>query len=189
MTGPVQALGGAVFEGAVSIREAAPRSMITLKGDLDAAPFRKAVKKVTGLELPGIGLGQADGETGVFWMAPDELLLSGPRADRDRMLADLDAALSGTHHLAADVSDARSVFLLDGEGAELREVLARLTPADLHPHSFPPGTFRRTRLAQVAAAIWLREDGAAEVIAFRSVSAYVFGLLRNAASGESVGHF
>ena len=70
----------------------------------------------------------------------------------------------------------------------VREVLARLTPADRHPDSFKAGQVRRTRLSQVAGAIWMTEDGA-QVLAFRSVAGYVHDLLTNAAASGPVGHF
>ncbi|MEO9629184.1 MAG: sarcosine oxidase subunit gamma, partial [Sulfitobacter sp.] len=50
--------------------------------------------------------------------------------------------------------------------------------------------FRRTRMGQVPAAFWLREDGVFEVICFRSVAQYMFDLLSVAAQpGSEVGHF
>jgi len=48
---------------------------------------------------------------------------------------------------------------------------------------------RRTRFAQVPAAFWMQDDNSAEVVAFRSVAAYVFGLLKTAAAAGPVGHF
>jgi sarcosine oxidase subunit gamma len=50
--------------------------------------------------------------------------------------------------------------------------------------------FRRTRMGQVPAAFWLRDDGAFEVICFRSVARYMFDQLCVAAQpGSAVGHF
>lgn len=87
----------------------------------------------------------------------------------------------------------RSIFRVDGApeagGTDVRETLAKLSPADLHPDSLLPGRLRRTRLAQVPAAFWLDEAGVAHVIAFRSVSEYVFGLLKTAASTGKTGAF
>ena len=54
--------------------------------------------------------------------------------------------------------------------------------------AFPVGTLRRTRLAQVPAAIWFEDEETAFVVAFRSVADYVFALLSNAAKGE-VGYY
>jgi sarcosine oxidase subunit gamma len=83
----------------------------------------------------------------------------------------------------ADVSDARVGFRVVGPGA--RAVLARLSPADLSAPVFGPGSVRRTRLAQVPAAIWMTGEGAIDVAVFRSVADYALGLLRGAADSEA----
>ena len=86
-----------------------------------------------------------------------------------------------------DVSDARALFRIDGPGA--REVLAKGAPVDLSPAAFGPGDFRRTRLGQVACAFWTPDGTSFELVCFRSVAAYVFGLLENAAKpGSEVGY-
>ena len=69
-----------------------------------------------------------------------------------------------------------------------RDVLAKLCPLDLAPASFGPGDFRRTRMAQIPAALWMEEDGSIGVICFRSVGEDAFGLLAAAAEGGPVGH-
>ena len=72
----------------------------------------------------------------------------------------------------------------------IREVLAKLSPADMRISALPVGRVRRTRLAQVPAAFWFTDDSEAVVICFRSVADYVFGLLSTAAQpGSEVGHF
>jgi len=189
MSVPVMALGGAAYEGTVSLRELAPRTMISLRGDLASAKMTKAVRDAAGLAVPD-RLGATFGAgTAALWMSPDELLLISPRDEQEKVMAAAEKALAGSHHLVADVSDARAAFRLEGEGAHVREVLAKLSPADAHPEALPPGTVRRTRFAQVPAAFWMQDDNSAEVVAFRSVAAYVFGLLKTAAAAGPVGHF
>ncbi|MEM0949060.1 MAG: sarcosine oxidase subunit gamma family protein [Pseudomonadota bacterium] len=188
MSDLASALSGAVYEGAARIEEAGLRGMITLKGDLGAAKLKAAVRAVTGCDLPGQRGVEVAGTRGLCWMAPDELLVLVPYTGVAETLAALDQGLKGLHYLAENVSDARAVFVVSGDGA--REVLAKLSPADLRPATFGPGEMRRTRLAQVAAAFWMREDGAFEIICFRSVAGYVFNLLSNAAEpGTLPGHF
>ncbi len=104
-----------------------------------------------------------------------------------RAIAVIDKALAGTHYLAENVSDARAVLIV--EGTFCREVIAKLAPVDLHPDTFKPGDFRRTRLGQVAAAFWMRDEDTFEVICFRSVAAYAFNLLAASAKAGQVGHF
>ena len=179
MSEAVSALGGTVFDGAVRIEEAGLRGMVTLRGDLASARMKKAVKGVAGTAVPGPRQSLGDGTRGVLWMSPDELLVLVPHAEADAAAEALSRALTGEHHLAANVSDARATFRLEGDG--IREVLARLTPADVHPASLAPGEVRRTRLAQVAVAFRFLSETEAELICFRSVAKYVFDALANAA--------
>lgn len=183
------ALGGASFEAATArITEIGGQGMITIRGDLDAPFLRKAAKKATGVDFPAPGLCHSDGASGLAWMSPDELLLMCPRGQVAEVLAQLQTRFMDTHSLALDVSGARAMFRV--EGAQAREVLAKLAPVDLAPGQFTPGMFRRTRLGQVAGAFWLTEDGSFRVICFRSVAQYVFDLLKDAARpGGEVGLF
>lgn len=184
----VTALGGARFEGLARVAEARPRGMIALKGDLAASAVRNAAAHVAGVDVPGALRCAMAGEHGLGWMAPDELLILVPYPEVVPALEALQDALVGEHATVVDVSDARALLRVEGAGA--RDVLAKLTPADLAPDVFSPGTLRRTRLAQVSAAIWAEADGAFGVLCFRSVASYVFDLLANAAhEGGRVGYF
>ncbi len=64
------------------------------------------------------------------------------------------------------------------EGAKAAQVLAKLAPVDLA--ALAPGELRRTRLAQVAGAFWA-DDAGYTLVCFRSVAAYVMGLLTHSA--------
>jgi sarcosine oxidase subunit gamma len=186
MSEAVSALPGASYEGSATVRELGLQGMITLRGDLSDDAMAKAVKFATGAGLPACRKASFSGEKGALWMSPDELMLLVPYEDVAATLAKLTKALEGTHHLAVNVSDARALFELEGDGA--REVLSKLCPVDLSEEAFKPGDFRRTRMAQAAAAFWMTETGAFRVICFRSVAAYVFGLLEDAARpGGEVG--
>ena len=102
--------------------------------------------------------------------------IADPKSVKQVKPSDLAATFGAAHHLAADVSDARSVFRIEGAGADA--VIARLCPVDLQ--NLPGGEIRRTRAAQVACALW-RADGGITLVAFRSVARYVFDILANAA--------
>lgn len=183
MSEPVSALNGASFDGLVTLKDSGPVGMITLRGDLSAKPMAQALDKAMGLSVPAQRkiVATADGARMAAWMSPDELLLILPYADTGKALEALGAALTGTHHLAENVSDARAMIAVTGPDARVREVLAKLAPVDLHPAAFGYGDIRRTRLAQVAGAFWMSEAGQAHVICFRSVAQYAFDLLRAAA--------
>lgn len=190
MSDRVSALQGASFKGQVTVRENGLRGMITLRGDFDSAELKKAATEVTGLDFPGMRGAVSDGDKALCWMSPDELLILLPCDEVSNALQTIETALSGQHFLAMDVSDARVSVSLEGDGGAIREVLAKLTPADMRFSALPVGEMRRTRLAQIPAAVWFHEDNRAELIAFRSVADYVWGLLVNAAEpGAEVGYF
>ncbi|MDF1718133.1 MAG: sarcosine oxidase subunit gamma family protein [Antarcticimicrobium sp.] len=185
MTAPITALGGARHDGLARIEEVGLHGMITLRGDLASKAVKAAVMAATGAKLPG-QRGVVRGKSGTaIWMSPDELLLC-PYAEVDATLGKVTAALGTAHALAVDVSDARAMLTVSGPAA--REVLAKLCPVDFAPGAFGPGMVRRTRMAQVPAAIWMEQDESFRVICFRSVARYVFDLLGVAAQpGSGVG--
>jgi len=188
VSAPVSALKHASYEGIARIEETGLQGMITLRGDLSSARLQAAVKAVTGQDVPAMRRANVAGDSGACWMSPDELLLLVPYAQVNAKLAELTTGLGDEHALAVNVSDARAMFRVSGSPA--REVMAKLAPADLSPDVFNAGDIRRTRLAQVAGAFWMEEDGAFRVICFRSVAEYVFKLLSVAAQpGSEVGVF
>ncbi|TNC63216.1 sarcosine oxidase subunit gamma [Rubellimicrobium roseum] len=170
----------------VEVTLSAPLGMISLRGDHGDAALREAVTAVTGTAFPERLRIEGTSERGAAWMSPDELLIFVPRDEAVAAVARLSEALAGVHHLVADVSDMRVCLRLDGPGA--REVLAKLSPADLHPEAFGPGTFRRSRLGQLAAGFWLEGEGA-RVICFRSLADYALALLRQSGRDGAVGYY
>lgn len=179
MSDPVSALQDAEYHGRVRVRAAGLTGMVTIRAELAGPTVKSAIGRVTGVDVPGQGATATNDECSLLWMSPDELLLVCPYDEAPDLVAELTQALAGRPHLVANVSDARAVFDLTGAG--LRNVLAKLTPIDLRGRSFLPGQVRRTRLAQVAGAIWLRDEESARLLAFRSVAPYVFDLLKTAA--------
>ena len=175
MSDPVSALNGASFQGYAAIREIGPLGMITLRAK-GLKSLEKAIKSVTGTKVPAQRRIEVNGDRACGWMSPDEYLLILPYAEVGQALASLAKSLAADHHLAVDVSDARAVFRVEGERAA--EVLSRLAPVDFD--RLEPGELRRTRTAQVAAAMWQQDQGYT-VVCFRSVARYVFDLLANAA--------
>lgn len=179
MSDAISALPGAHYAGMIDLAEAGPRGMITIRGDLALPALAKAVKKATGAEIPGPRRVSSGEKGAVAWMSPDELLLFVDYKAVAAVVAALEAAQAGEFVTVADVSDARAVFTL--KGAQGRDVLAKLCPVDFAPDAFGPGTIRRTRAAQVAAAVWQSGDAEASLICFRSVAGYVGTLLATAA--------
>lgn len=174
--------------GSVRITEIGPLGMITLRGDLGEKALVKAAVAASGVTMPDQRMCNTQGEHGMAWMSPDEVLIMCPHGEvRDR-LADLQEKLAKLHTLAVNVSDARAVFRIEGPG--VREVVAKLAPVDMHPDQFAPGMFRRTRFAQVPAAFWMPDETSVQIICFRSVAQYMRDLLQVAAQpGSEVGFF
>ena len=183
MSKAVSELNGARYAGIAEVADVGLRGMITLRGDLGSAPLQAAVEAATGAAVPAMGRISLADNGAAAWMSPDELLLLVPYEQAVAKTAQLAEALKGEHALAVNVSDARAYFRLSGDGA--REVLAKVSPVDFDPAAFAPGQFRRSRLAQVAGAFWLEEDGSFGIICFRSVGDYVFKLLKASAHPQS----
>jgi sarcosine oxidase subunit gamma len=181
---PETVLGGATLDPAVRIALRPAPGMVTLRGDLGAAPIREAVLAATGLAMPDRRRIVIAGDQSAAWMSPDEVLLLTAPGRGHQLATALGAALSGVHHLAADVSAARVVFRIEGDGG--REVLAKGAPVDLSCAGFAPGDLRRTRLGQVAVAFWMVDAGTIDLVCFRSVADFTARWLAAAAAPGSL---
>jgi sarcosine oxidase, subunit gamma len=175
MSEPVQPLGGASFSGLSTVREIGPLGMVTLRAKPDLPGLAEAVRVATGCDLPTQRRIVTNGGQAAAWMSPDEYLLIGKRFDVPGMIEKISGELRQGHHLAVDVSDARALFRV--EGAAAADTLSRLCPVDFV--SLAPDEIRRTRLAQVACALW-RDDAGFTVVTFRSVARYAFDAMANA---------
>lgn len=173
MSNAVSALDGKSYTGFVTVSEAGLQGMITVRGALASAALKKAVKAAAGVDVPAPRRITMKGDRGAGWMSPDELLLLVPYAEVTATVAALNAALADEHALVADVSDARAMFRV--KGARAAEVLMKLSPVDFE--KLEPHELRRTRAAQVAAALWKSDKDEFTIVSFRSVAGYLFGLL------------
>lgn len=180
MRDPVAPLGNASFDGFCKIREIGPLGMISLRAKPDVKELAKAVKAAVGTKLPAQRRIEIAGVNACGWMSPDEYLLVLPYAETGAAMAAIAKEMGAAHHLAAVVSDARAVFRV--EGAKADQVLAKLCPVDFE--TLAEGELRRSRAAQVAAAFWKDGDGFT-VVCFRSVAAYMMGLLTHSAQPGS----
>ena len=175
MSEPVSALGHAAFEGFANVKEIGPLGMLSLRAKPDL-PGLEAALAALGLTRPEPRRIVVSGARACGWMSPDEYLIVLPYDEASAAMASLEQNLAGTHHLVANVSDARAVFRI--EGAKAAQVLTKLMPVDFA--TLAPGELRRSRAAQVAAAVWA-QDGGFTLVCFRSVAGYVMGLLSHSA--------
>lgn len=157
----------------VTIEALPPLGMITLRGDLDV--LGRALDAIGGPKIPAARMRTEAQGRGCLWMSPDELLLTCAYEEAPDLAEKLTEALAGEFATVAVVSDARAVFALEGDAVA---VLSRLMPVDFD--RLDAAEVRRTRMAQIPAAIW-REGGGWRLVCFSSVAVYAEGLLRNAA--------
>lgn len=172
----------------IRIADRGPVGQVTLRGDLGADTVRGAVKAAVGVEPPEPLRAAFEGERGAVWMSPDELLLFTAYDQAGELVEGLEAALSGTHHMAVDVSDARAVLTLTG--AKGAEVLAKGAPIDLSPGAFPVGMARRTHIGGIAVAFWRRSEEEWEIVCLRSFARHLFDwLAQTSREGSEVNAF
>ncbi|PWJ15846.1 sarcosine oxidase subunit gamma [Jannaschia seohaensis] len=159
----------------ITVSTPGPIGMITLRGAMEV--LGSVVTKVTGCALPERRKFSVSGAYAALWMSPDELLLVCDHDEADEIAKRLTTELGAAFATVAVVSDARAVF--DLAGPEAHRALAKLCPVD-----FPrlaENEVRRTRMAQVPAALWRHGEGW-RVVCFRSVAGYAERLLTNAAA-------
>ncbi len=164
----------------VSMREIAERGMIDLRGSAGDRKFMAAAKSALGVDLPKQPRTTATwGDVRVFWLSPDQWLITCPRAKAQEMADQLSKDLAGIHSLAVNVSDMRAIIRLEGEG--VREVVMKGSAIDLTHGDYPPGTVRRMRFAEIAALLHVVEDNVIDIYVFRSFAQYTWDFLRKAA--------
>lgn len=173
MSKAVSALGGVSHTGFVEVSEVGLQGMITVRGDLGSAKMKKAVKAATGAAVPAARRIVTEGGKSAAWMSSDELLILVPYEEARATVEAMEKALEGDHALVADVSDARAMFRV--KGAKAHEALMKLCPVDFA--TLEEAEIRRTRAAQVAAALWKSGADEFSLVSFRSVAGYVMGLL------------
>ena len=170
----------------IRIEDRGPVGQVTLRAKLGSEAVTAAVRAAVGLEVPSPLTAAFDGAKGVVWMSPDEVLLFTAYDQAGELVEGLEAALSGAHHMAVDVSDARAVIALGG--AQVGEVLAKGAPVDLSEAAFPVGTARRTHIGGIAVAFWRRSEEEWEIVCLRSFARHLFDwLLQTSREGSEVG--
>lgn len=166
------ALKGQSVAGFATVTEAGLCGMLSLRANLGSQALAGALGAL-GLGLPGQREIVAAQGRALAWMSPDELLLICAYDEAGQLTDTLAAALAGEHALVVNVSDARALFTI--RGAKADQVLMKLCPVDFA--MLRPGEMRRTRAAQVAAALWRSAPEELSLICFRSVAGYMMGVL------------
>lgn len=172
----------------ISIREIADRGMIDVRGDAGDQRFRAAIDPVLGLDLPSQPRTSASaGDVTVLWLSIDQWLVLCRREAAPDLARRLKDALAGIPSLVVDVSDARAIIRLEGEG--VREVLMKGAPVDLTSPEYAPGTVRRVSFGEIAALLHIVSAGpdVIDLYVFRSYALFAWQwLVATAAEGASV---
>lgn len=146
---------GAPTPSGVTVRERAGLGLATVnvrKGGL--AALVDAVRARWGFELRDAPVVSGDGDMAFIGIAPGGWLALSPGGGW-RFARDLAATLDG----CASVADQSSGYgVLRLSGPDVRRVLAKGAPIDLHADAFPTGSAAVTDVAHVGAILW-RVDG------------------------------
>lgn len=157
-----------------------PALRFILQGGPSARAAAGAAFDVTLLETASRA-NSRDGRA-ALWLGPDEHLLLGPAAERDRFAAGLEAALAGIAHSLVDVSQRQVAWQLSGKRAS--ELLSTGCPLDLDIAEFPPGMCTRTVLGKAQIVLWRQAAEEYHLEIWRSWSDYVRELLLEAARSD-----
>jgi sarcosine oxidase subunit gamma len=133
---------------------------------------RKAIKLVTGLELPSKPLTSVENNHFVInWISPDEFLLLTADKIEAGVESKLREKMSG-HFSIADVSGGQTMLVLSGERAE--SIIKKSAPYDIHPSNFPVGKVVTTVFAKSQVVIRRTGADSFELIIRRSFSDYLW---------------
>ncbi len=172
----------------ISLEVISGKGMIDLRGETDDAKFMAAAKSVLGVALPTKPrTSVAKGDVAVLWLSIDQWLVTLPREKCAKTFEALRKKTAGMFALATDMSDARTIIRLSGDGA--REVLMKGTSVDMLAPEITIGTVRRMLFAEIAAACHVigTDPETLDLYVFRSYADYAWEwLLATAPSGAKV---
>ena len=158
-------------QAVVLIEEVRDFGLVTLKANFLDTKICDLVTATTGICFPKIGRISLGKKLSVGWMSIDEIAIILADSEADKITLKMKTKLKSYNNLCVNVSDSRCCFRLCGHG--WREVLSKGTPVNLNPTSFTIGSFRRTRLGNVAVAIWAADVDEAYLFSMRSVGSFV----------------
>ena len=165
-------------ETSVLIEEVANFGMVSVRVDLLDSKVREIIQSISGAQCPQRGKISDGKKMSVGWMSTDEYAIFSENSNVIKIVDKIESKLKKYDHLCLNMSDSRRCFHLKGKG--WREVLSKGTPADLSPKAFGKGVLRRTRIANLAVAIWSFNDTEVFVVSMTSVGDFILEWLVNA---------
>jgi len=172
------------IRGSITIAMIDDRGMIDLRGDISDKKFVAAATKALGFTLPTTPR-QSTNKNGIvaLWLSPDQWLITCPRDHTAATLKKLQTSLAKLHSHAVDVSDARSIIRLEGDGSKV--VLMKGAPVDLTTPEHTAGFVRRIQFAELAGLVHVvsSKPETIDLYVFRSYTQHAWDWLA-ATSGD-----
>ncbi len=153
------------------------RAHINLRGDPGDPRFLDAAAAALGQALPTAANTFLGNDLRVYWLGPDEWLISAAPDLAEPLVKALEAGLAGLHVAINDLSGGQVCIRLSGAGAAER--LAAGCTLDLHPAVFAVGQCAQSGLAKAIVLIASIDPAPVyEIIVRRSFSEYLLRWLR-----------
>ena len=156
---------------------------ISLRGNANQPTFLAAVKSALGLDLPTKPCVSISNKTlSIFWVSPDEWLITCERSQLASLQASLKGSLNGLHSQVVDNSGGFTTVLLQGKNAS--EVLQHCTVYDLHDLS--SNKVVGTTFGKMSLFLSRYDDGY-KLVFRRSFADYIWPLLERSAAPYGFG--
>lgn len=174
-------------QAGVHLRERPLLGYVNLRGNPEDPAFLEAVQGVLELDLPVEPNTVATNDRiAAFWLGPNEWYVRTAAGAETQLIADLEAALSGQHFAANDLTSNLTTIELTGPNA--RDALEKGCTLDLHPRAFPEGQCAQTLVAKASVLMQPSRAGEAfEIVVRRSFADYLFVWLDDAAHEFGLG--
>lgn len=138
------------------LREHAFLGKLVLRGEPDA--LAEGLREVLGTRGPDEACRSSSSDGGsVLWIGPDERWLIVTAGSELEVAERLGARLAGTRHHVVDVTDQYVAIGLSG--ARAWEMLAKITPFDVHPRAFGVGAVAGTVIGRGQGVLWRPDEG------------------------------
>lgn len=172
-------------DASLEVRVLSDVGHLNLRGDPHHSKFKKATQAVLGQSLPVDANTISDGEHRVFWLGPDEWLITTAAGGVATLLARLEKALADQHAAINDISGGNVALRLAGENA--RDLFAKGCTLDFHPDAFQVGTCAQSGLAKANVLFGLIDERPTfDIIVRRSFSDYLLQWLTHAGSDYGI---
>ncbi len=156
------------------------QGVIALHAKRNDAVVQKIVSSIAGMPIPVTPNSAEFGARTILWLAPAYWLLLVGETETAMLCERLQSACSGASIIAADASDAKTVFDLAGDSAPI--LLSKLCALDFESSAMAPGRCAQSKLVRIPVTILHTLDQHAyRLIVDRSFAHYAWALLTDAA--------